>query len=160
MWKPIPEFDNYLINKKGDIKSLYHNIILKPSKHTNGYRFVCLYKNGKSYRRYIHRLVGLTFLKRPNEFYEINHKDGDKTNNNVNNLEWVTKSENHIHRIYNLQKFTNHQPKKVKCVETGKIYPSISVAARKNNLKNPVSVYEAVIGRKHTAAGYHWCYID
>lgn len=159
MWKHIPDFDNYLINEKGDIKSLYHNIILKPINHNNGYKCIVLYKNSKSFRFYIHRLVAISFLTKPEGNFEINHKDGDKTNNNVSNLEWVTKSQNHIHRVYSLHKSNNMIPKKVKCVETGIVYESVSEATRKNNLKNPICISNAANGIRHKAAGYHWCFI-
>lgn len=160
MWKKIPNFNNYEIDEDGNIKSLYHNIILKQFDNGKGYKSVCLYKNGETHRLYVHQLVGLTFLNKPNGKYEINHIDGNKNNNNVKNLEWVTKSYNHLHRVYELKNHKNHQPKPVKCIETGKIYPSITIASKCNNLKNPVSIYDVIIGRRKTANGYHWCYVN
>lgn len=159
MWRVIPNYPNYMINTEGKIKSKYSNLILKESNHTNGYKTVMLYENGKSKRLYIHRLMGITFLlDNFSKGKEINHKDGNKANNSLSNLEWVTKSQNHLHRVYNLNK-GNMLPKKVQCVETGAIYESVKIATKDMKLKNPICISNAATGKRNKAAGFHWQFI-
>lgn len=73
---------------------------LKPH-NKNGYLAVNLYKNGKLYHRYIHRLVAETFIPNPNKYKEVNHIDCDKTNNFIWNLEWCNRSSNLKHSYDN-----------------------------------------------------------
>jgi hypothetical protein len=90
IFKPIPNYeDRYLINSNGDVWSLLTNKILKPSPNINdGYLTVSLSSsNGKSYSHKIHRLVATTWLDNPNNLPEVNHKDFDRINNYVSNLE-------------------------------------------------------------------------
>lgn len=87
-------FDNYEISNFGRVKSLDFNHTgkektLKPVKNTNGFLFVLLHQNRKRKHYYLHRLVALAFLNNDNNYPQVNHKDKNKENNNVNNLEWV-----------------------------------------------------------------------
>lgn len=92
-----------------------------------GYSIVTLSKNGKSYKEYIHRLVAKTFLSNPLNKEYVNHKDGNKQNNCVSNLEWCTPSENNYHAFQTgLKKTTDKQRKQ--SIENGKLYCS-----KKNN---------------------------
>lgn len=101
IWKDMKRFENlYQISNTGKIRSLTHNIILKPSiiayrkgKNKDGYKVVNI--KGKIY--YIHRLVAEEFIANPNRLPQINHIDGNKLNNNIENLEWCTNSENMLH---------------------------------------------------------------
>lgn len=100
IWKSIEEYDNkYLISNKGRVKSLYdkngkkREHILKPRKKAI-YLYVNLYKNSKCKTKKIHRLVAKTFIPNPKNLPCVNHIDGDKHNNKVENLEWCTYSEN------------------------------------------------------------------
>ena len=92
----------YTVKPNGDIIS-YVRVSsgkkLKPQKHTHGYRYVTLVKGGEKKNHLIHRLVGEAFIPNPENKRTINHKDGDKTNNHVDNLEWATYSENNQHGI-------------------------------------------------------------
>jgi len=96
-WKKIREFEDYEISNLGRIYSQKRNgRILKSRMDKNGYLYVSLCNAGTHTKR-IHRLVTQAFIPNPKNLPEINHKDGIKTNNNVENLEWVTSRENHIH---------------------------------------------------------------
>lgn len=75
--------------------------IMKPWSNNDGYLFVNLYIDNKSFRMRVHRLVLITFKGHPQEGQETNHIDGIKTNNAIDNLEWVTKSENARHAFAN-----------------------------------------------------------
>lgn len=91
IWKDIEGYEGlYQVSDKGRVRSMKFGKerILKPSKDGWGYIFVRLYKNGEQKPYKVHRLVGQAFLLNPNNLPEINHKDEDKTNNSVENLEW------------------------------------------------------------------------
>lgn len=92
------EYEGYLVNENGDVISMKHKepILLSPFLR-HGYERVTLWENGKKFNVSVHRLVAMAFIDNPdpNTYTEINHKDENKTNNNVNNLEWCT-------HIYNL----------------------------------------------------------
>jgi len=94
-WQPIPNFNGlYEISNKGRIKSLSRGCILKGGKSSKGYYGVQLFKKKKAYSFLVHRLVAFTFLP-PSLFGSyVHHKDGNKGNNSVANLEWVTASDN------------------------------------------------------------------
>lgn len=96
-WKDVPNYEGlYEVSNFGNIKSLITNRLLKPSSDRFGYvRFNAL-KNKKSKTIRIHRLVMEVF--NPIEIkMQVNHLDGDKTNNHIDNLEWCTDSENKLH---------------------------------------------------------------
>lgn len=80
----------YLISSDGQVKSLISNKLLKPNHMSNGYLSVELFKNGKSKRLLIHRLVATAFIDNPDNLPQINHKDEVRSNNHASNLEWCT----------------------------------------------------------------------
>lgn len=97
IWKDIEGYEGiYMISSKGRVKSLKFGKekILKNLKNTCGYLFVSLCKNGKFKNYLIHRLVASAFIDNPNNLSQINHKDEDKTNNRIDNLEWCDSSYN------------------------------------------------------------------
>jgi hypothetical protein len=103
-WRDIPGYERlYQVSNMGRVKSLRNNIILKPGKYPNGYLFAPLKVNQKQHNKMIHRLVANAFLSNPDQKQEVNHKDGNKQNNIVDNLEWVTRQENIRHAfLHNL----------------------------------------------------------
>lgn len=101
-WKDIEGYENYyIISNTGKIKSLLTNKLLALSDVNNmGYKRVTLYKPVKK-RFFVHRLVAYHFCEDYSEDLVVNHKDGNKQNNNADNLEWVAHSENDIHAYKN-----------------------------------------------------------
>lgn len=94
----IPDFDGlYCITEDGKIWSCRRNKFLKPSLDKHGYHVIHLSKKGKLFWFRVHRLVAQVFIENQYNKPEVNHKDGNKSNNSVNNLEWVTSSENKYH---------------------------------------------------------------
>lgn len=86
------------VNKNGKlVKYVLPDTILKPGLHTKGYLKVGLYRDSTEERFFVHRLVAIHFIPNPENKPEVNHKDGDRKNCKLNNLEWVTGSENKIH---------------------------------------------------------------
>ena len=95
----------YYVTEDGRVYSLASNKWVKICKHNGGktsnkYRYVALYHNGKHKHALVHRLVAQAFIPNPDNLPEVNHKDLDKSNNHVSNLEWCTHAENveHYHK--------------------------------------------------------------
>lgn len=89
-WKIIEEADNYEVSSLGRIRNIKTGKIRKPCSTNFGYAQVGLRINGKTVFRSIHRLVAKAFIPNPNNYAEVNHKDYDRYNNRVDNLEWVS----------------------------------------------------------------------
>jgi len=105
--KKIKEFPKYSITKKGEVYSHYRNRNMTPKLKNTGYLVVNLRKNNKPYQKRIHRLVAGAYLPNPNNYKVVNHIDGNKRNNKLENLEWCTNSDNINHAIKtNLQKLS------------------------------------------------------
>lgn len=162
IWKDIKGFEGlYQISSLGRLKSLSRFInsnrnnqrrikgcIIKQRVNPyNGYIQISLSKNHKYKRFYIHRLVASAFLGNPDNLPEVNHKDENKLNNCVENLEWCSSSYNKSYGTARLRAiFTSIKngtfyncktlSKEVKCIETGKIYLSAKEAGRQTGLDN------------------------
>ena len=97
MRKQINGYNNYYIYDNGDVLNISTNKILKGSIGENGYKYYRLSKDNNKTMFYAHRLVAEHFLENPNLLPIVNHKDGNKLNNQLSNLEWVSYSENTKH---------------------------------------------------------------
>lgn len=97
--KKIPLFKGYLASTDGQIFSKFHNRFLKQSITNGWYAHVHIMKNGKPSNQKVHRLIAITFLGIPKTKMDVNHKNGIKYDNRVENLEWVTRSENAKHAV-------------------------------------------------------------
>ena len=140
MWKTIPGFDeHYLVNEDGEVYSLYRNRLLSVSYNaTDGYGRVGL--NCGVYL--IHRLVAMAFLGIEQDKY-VNHKDGNKQNNCLANLEWVTPRENALHSSYKLHKTakTENIPDRSVVIELhNNGYTSSEIARRLNTTKQTIGL--------------------
>lgn len=94
-WSDIKGYENkYQISTQGRLMATKSGLIIKPMEATNGYLVACLWKNNRQKKILIHRLVGEAFIPNPNNLPEINHKNEDKKNNSVDNLEWCSRKYN------------------------------------------------------------------
>ena len=156
-WKDIPGYEGkYQVSNLGRVKNLIRNNILKPISKRNGYLSVSLVNNKKIKQFLVHRLVAITFLPNPNNYSIINHKDYDKTNNTIVNLEWCTQKHNVQHSIDHL-KLTG--VKQVLCLQNNKIikqYPGVTYTISDGHIPSCVSrCCKGKIGQHH---GYVWKY--
>lgn len=104
-WKTIPEFDRYSVSDYGRVMNNQTGQVISQRLSRNGYLRVNLRKGDVEYEKptviHVHRMVGLCFVDNPLKKPQLNHIDGDKKNNHVSNLEWVTSSENINHAYDN-----------------------------------------------------------
>lgn len=95
IWKDITGYEGlYQVSNLGRVRNVKSFKILKPSYGVDGYLQLCLTKGSKKSTKKIHRLVAQAFMENINNYETIDHIDCNKTNNNVNNLEWCTREEN------------------------------------------------------------------
>lgn len=174
IWKNITGFEDlYQVSNFGRVRrkkgyQAKKDRILKPIDNGNGYLGVALSKNSIYKRYYIHRLVAKTFIGDSNK--EVNHKDGDKSNNKLSNLEWLSRSENQKHR-YKVLKHKGANTGKTGS-KNARSKPVIQLGLNGYPIKRFESVMQAfrvtgvcesnirgvIYGRQNMAGGYKWKY--
>lgn len=176
IWKNT-EYDGYMVSNKGRVKSL--DRITKPDNvHPNGqyikgkilsstqnkHRYESVLISRKPDKRaYVHRLVAKAFLPNPDNYSEINHKNGNTKDNRVENLEWCSHKENMIHArdvLHRYQEQSKRLCKKVLCVELDKVFLSMKEASEYfGDFRNKGGGIGAAIKYNCKSKGYHWKYI-
>ena len=152
-WKSIAGYEGlYEVSDLGRVKSLKYGKenILKPGKSGMGYRKVGLCKDGNLKQLLVHRLVAEAFIQNPHGLETINHKDEDKTNNTVSNLEWMSQEDN---IRYSANKSVQMFDKK-----TGELlatFPSTREAERVTGI-NHSSISKCCNGKYKSTGGYIW----
>ena len=162
-WKTIPEATNYEVSNTGLVRNKTTKYILKGRQTPGGYLQVSIKidETQKFSNRYIHRLVALNWIENLKNKKEVNHIDGNKENNNINNLEWVTPSENQLHRHTIGKNKTSHR-KVGKFSKDGELiaqYNSIVEAAAQEGHPR-VSIDNVLQGKRYTLKGFVWKYLD
>lgn len=129
--------------------------ILSPriNSKRGGYCEIMLFKNNVGKRFKIHRLVATEFLNNPHDKPEVNHIDGNKSNNCVDNLEWVTSKENKAHAWNAGLINSEHKKVKIYCFENGKTYDSVEEASKKLNCDRR-SIFRQLKGEKVKVKGF------
>lgn len=170
VWKDVSGYEGlYQVSNFGRVKSLPKKIgnrfgyiqkerLLKPLDAGWGYLKVTLYKNSKPKQRKIHRLVLETFAPVENmERLNVNHLDENKKNNNLNNLNWVTPSQNVNWGTRN-DRVSKSNSKPVYCVELDRIFCNLTTASIETNTRL-TTLCGCLKGKYKTAGGYHWQYV-
>lgn len=156
IWKPIDGFPNYQVSNKGRVMNLKTGKIIKNSISLNGYIYVNLWLNNKLTHFRVHRLVAQAFIPNPENLPQVNHIDEDKTNNNVENLEWVSASKNIRHSIYRQYRKINQLSLDGDII---KQWESISQIAKKFGIGNS-HIIQCCKGERKQAYGFKWQYAD
>lgn len=170
IWKPIKGYEGlYEISNWGRVKSLNYRKtgraeLMKLVKSKKGYLTVMLHKNGKYKKFFVHRLVASTFLENPDNLPFINHKDEDKKNNKVGNLEWCNNKYNSNYGTRNHKiSSTNTNGKLSKPVLqftlSGYLIKEwVSMAECTRNGFQQSAVCRCCKGKQKSAYGFKWCY--
>jgi hypothetical protein len=158
IWKDIPGYEGkYQASNLGRVKG--PRGILRPFISQGGYLINTAYVNGDRVREGVHRLVALAFIPNTEDKPQINHINGNKLDNRPENLEWVTCSENNLHRRRVLNGGGGRPKRPVICLDTGVEYPSITEAAMATG-----SVLEKVLacckGQRNKTNGLRWAYAE
>lgn len=170
MLKPIYNFSNYFATEKGFIysKAIYSGNPkgdlrqLKPGIDNRGYLRCVLCKNSKMYTKKVHRLIAEAFIPNPENKPEVNHINGNKLDNRVENLEWCSRSDNlkHCYRTLGKKQIgkKHWRSKPVVQLKNGIIiaqFESINQARLQTGIKN---IYLCCNGKYKTSGGYEWKY--
>lgn len=154
-WRDIRGYEGlYQISRNGVVRGLTSNRPVKPYQNNNGYLKVDLYKGCKREHRYVHRLVADAYIKNVSNKSEVNHKDEDKTNNCVENLEYCDHSYNMNHGTVR-QRISEKLSKGVFCNELNRSFRSISEASRETGICLQ-SISLCCLGKQSTAGKLHW----
>lgn len=155
----INEFNNYAISNLGNIKNVKTGRVLKLCLNPRGYYSYTFYKKGirKTFR--IHRLVAIYFIDNPNNLPYVNHIDGNKTNNRVENLEWCTAKQNDEHARRTGLK-VQEKPVLAENVESGEkiAFKSVSEAGAILGI-NKGSISKVLHGKRNKVHGYKFYFI-
>lgn len=157
--KDIPGFEGlYAVTDDGRVWSYRRKIFLKPGLDRYGYLIVNLYKDKKGKTTLVHQLVAKAFIPNPENKPQINHINEIKTDNRVENLQWVTAKENVNHGTRN-KRASNAASKPVYCVELDTVYKNTAEAAKALRV-SVTSVGYCCTGRQDNVIGYHLRYAD
>lgn len=154
----------YAVTEDGNVWSYYRKRYMKPTADAKGYLRVDLYKDGKKKNYKVHRLIAETYIDNPNNLPQVNHKDENKENNSISNLEWCDTAYNLNYGSYpsnmaDKLKGNCYAGRKVECIETGVIYKSMLEASRQTGINN-ASISHTLNGWAKTAGGFHWRYAN
>ena len=154
-FKFIDGYPHLLISTKGRVVSVIHDREIKSHISNRGYLRVALCLNKKLKNYHVHRLVAEAFIPNPNGYDTVDHIDGNKLNNCVDNLQWISRADN----IKKAGDARNKGAKPIVCLDTGKIYKSITQAS--NELHIPQATISAIAkGECAAYRGLHFEYYN
>ncbi len=159
VWKDIEGYEGlYQVSSFGRVKKVTTGRILKGGKHAKGYLLVGLYKNNIRSSKTIHRLVAEAFIPNPENKPEVNHIDENKTNNSLDNLEWMTTKENTNHGTRNKRMSIPIIATNLKTGEVEDFYGS-NECARQLGLQAS-HITDVLKGRRKQTGGFTFKYLN
>lgn len=162
-YKDIKNYEGlYQVSNLGNVKRVSKNRLLTPQKDKYGYLHVSLSKNNKVKIYKVHRLVADTFIENKNNYKQINHKDEDKLNNNVNNLEWCNSKYNcnYGNRNNKISIKNGNKGKSIYQIKDNiviKKWNNIITASKTLNINNK-NIVSCCKNKRKSAGGYQWIY--
>lgn len=153
IWKPLKNFPSYNGSSEGRIMNIHTQRILKTFVNRQGYELICLRKNNKQYTVKVGRVIAETFLgEHPG--MDIGYKNGDRSQNNISNLEWRTRQETIRDAFDRGTKIPSRQIA-IRVIETGNTYSSIRACAKDLDCyQSDISRY--LQGKSKQVNGYHF----
>ena len=164
-WKKIEGYDNYSVSDTGLVRNDTTGKLLKAFDLDTGYTIIHLYKNKKMKNLKLHRVIAQAFIPNPKQEKCINHINGNRHDNRIENLEWCSHSENNIHSYRTLGRSSSNairamsvaKYKPVLCVETKEVYESVKQASEKTGVCR-ANISKCLTNKRSTAGGFHWGY--
>ena len=161
-WREVKEYSNYEVNQLGEIRHKKRQKILKPRDNNGGYQYVNFKINGKNTNFAVHRIVANAFIPNPNGYTEVNHKDYNKKNNCVDNLEWVSSSQNKQHSYLKQENKKSRGKAVNQYTKEGiflKTFDSVSDAAKELGCC-VAAISNCCLGRTKTSQGFRWSFVE
>lgn len=170
IWKPVKGYEGlYEVSNKGNIKSLNYNKtgnekVLRPADNGRGYLYVVISKNGERKNMLIHRAVAEVFLENPYNLPQVNHRDEDKTNNSVENIEFCSCKYNLEYSKVSQKAVEVTSKPVIQFTKDGRFvseYKNIREAERYTGIHHN-QISRCCLGRKHykSAGNYKWKFKD
>jgi hypothetical protein len=162
IWKDVIGYEgHYQVSDSGNVISVKKTTykFMRLFNNKQGYPRVTLSKNGKMKQVFVHRLVAKAFIGDIPEGYTVNHIDGNKTNNNLSNLEIVTYSENNLHACYTLGSKLKPVEQLSLDGEFMNVFDSITTASKLTGTTLE-SIVKVCKGRRNKAGGFKWRYLN
>ena len=153
LWRDWPRDPRIKVSNKGNVVSYKRGVCypLKVQHNNSGYQQVAAGPRS-TIKPYVHKMVADTWIPNPNHRKEVNHINGDKDDNSVENLEWTTRSENMRHAWRT--GLTKGGGTQIRIVETGEVFESQAECARRIGV-TPQAISYCLAGKQSTCRGYH-----
>lgn len=158
-WRDIPGWEGmYQVSNLGRVRAIRVKV-LNPYKTRTGYLVATLWNGAEPTRHGVHRFVAQAFIPNPAGKEQVNHINGDKSDNRVENLEWVTSQENNLHRCRVLGGGGGRAKRPVVCLDTGEWFPSMTAAGKATGTPAHY-ILKVCKHQRNSTQGRRWAYAE